>query len=189
MTAGISADCAEDLEHADLAAMACMTIAITRPIRFGYDLDADLRHLRWLRDVTSHAIRLTWTLEGAPLLDRRDYCHLVPPSAFATLGNADVVTRWRSEFRYGTFYYRVGPGFVTVKDVRPGGDHARMTISGPDAALFSRLAQTSCHQAGDEPLEAALSVMSGAGLARYTRSSLLVLPFRLRHWPVPFLSI
>lgn len=30
------------------------------------------------------------------------------------------VLTWSREYRYGCFYYRRGPGLVTVKDVRPG---------------------------------------------------------------------
>jgi hypothetical protein len=185
----ITAGSIEYLEQVRLAETAGAAIVITQPVRFGRDLDSDLRHLQWLRDATSHAIRLTWTLNGEPLLDHRDYSHLVPPSASAAPGSVAEVARWREEFSYGTFYYRVGPGFVTVKDVRPGGEHARMTISGTDAERFIQLARSSQRHADDALLEAALEALADAGLARYSKTAQAVLPFRIRHWPVPFLAI
>jgi hypothetical protein len=181
----LTVDRVEDLEQFNLAGMAGGAVEIRQPIPFGRTRDSDLLYLWWLRDLTSHAIRLIWTLDGEPLLDHRDYSHLVPPRG----PSGGAVARWRSAFRYGTFYYRVGPGFVTIKDVRPGGEHSRMTISGVDADRFLWLAQSSSRCPYDEPLEEALHALADADLARFTETSLVVLPFRIRHWPVPFLSV
>jgi hypothetical protein len=155
------------------------------PVRFGESADADVEQLRILRDLTGRTVRVHWSMIGRPLFDPRTYVHLVPPGE----GSDPVVRRWAGEYRYGTFYYRQGPDFVVVKDVRPGGDHARFTVEGDDAEQFRRLAGESTLADLSPASLAALDDAVGMGLAIRGEQRFLLLPYRLRRWPVPYQAI
>jgi hypothetical protein len=77
---------------------------------------------------------------------------------------------------------------VTVKDVRPDGDPVRMTI-GEGAEHF--LAMSRARTEGDLGDEAAalLGTAEQAGLLIRESGRLLVLPYRMRHWPVPYVAV
>lgn len=160
---------------------------VAEPVRWGDDWHADLRRLKVLRKATGRAVRLRWQMIGAPPTALRNCVHLVPPAAGLDRAAAESAARWRAAYAYGSFHYRVGPGFVTVKDTRPGGDQSRMIISGEDADRFLALARGEAPRSAE--LAAALAAMLEAGLALAAEDLVLVLPFRMRHWPVPFSAV
>ncbi|MFT7840376.1 DUF5825 family protein [Saccharothrix sp. BKS2] len=172
---------------AEIAAAGYERVLVEEPVRAGADLDEDLRLLRFLRGCTSHTLRLDWVLGGLPLVGPRDLHHLVPPAR--GVGDAvGCVAAWRDAYRYGAYYYRVGPGFVTVKDVRPGGESVHLTIDGESADQFRAIAGATSPADLDEAATEALADAVEFGLALRGADTVLVLPFRMRHWPVPYVA-
>ncbi|GIJ27300.1 hypothetical protein Vqi01_24620 [Micromonospora qiuiae] len=162
-------------------------VELPEPLRFGRSPAQDLDLLRLLRAVTSHAVRLRWTLSGCPSFPLHTYAHLLPPSLGLELDDVAHTVAWARDYRYGSFYYRRGPEMVAIKDVRPGQPASRMVIE-EGADRFERLAESpdGRPEAGDGEL---VADAVEAGLAIETDGRALVLPFRMRHWPVPYLSV
>lgn len=176
------------LSAAELAATGHELLIVDGPVPAGQNLDEDLRLLRFLREATCHTLRLEWTLGGRPLVELRDLIHLVPPTD-GVADAADFVTDWRAGYRYGLYYYRQGPGFVTVKDVRPGGEAVHLTIDGDSAAQFRTLATATTVADLDADSATALADVVDYGLALRGQDALLMLPYRLRRWPVPYSAV
>jgi hypothetical protein len=163
-----------------------VTEEITLP--FGRSAAEDFDLLRRLRDATSDAVRLRWILGGLPSLPLRSYVHLVPPLRGVDEATAEHARGWQADYRYGSYFYREGPGFVTVKDVRPGEEPRRLTI---DEGSEHFLAMTTATTVADLDPEATelLEVAEEAELVIRQGDLLLTLPYRLRHWPVPYVAI
>ncbi|WP_242883636.1 DUF5825 family protein [Actinomadura litoris] len=138
--------------------------------------------IAFLVRVTSFQLPLEW---GGPVADLP--CgllfHLTPP-AFGD----EVAGKWRAAHRYGQCYWRRGPGFAAVQDLRedPG---AHFVIHEPGLlALFHRLA---------DPVEVAglgaddrahLRDLLDARLAVELGGVAVGLPYRLRRWPAPVID-
>lgn len=174
---------------AELACHGYEFVTIQDPVRTGLRLDDDLRLLRFLREITSHTIRLEWALAGHPLLDPTAFVHLVPPTAAADDAARACVETWREGYRYGAFYYRCGPGFVTIRDIRVGVEAARLTIDGEGYEHFRALADGENLAEVDGELRNALQDAVEAGLAVRGDDTFLVLPYRMRNWPVPYVAV
>lgn len=185
----IEADELSLYDPGELALQGYVFVSVHGPVRAGLHIDDDLRLLRFLREITSHTIRLEWTLAGCPLLDPSAFVHLVPPAAGADNAARACAEAWRDGYRYGAFYYRCGPDFVTVKDVRAGVEAAHLTIDGDGSAHFRALTDGERLADLDSGLHDALHDAMEAGLAVQGDDTFLVLPYRMRHWPVPFLAV
>lgn len=147
------------------------------------------RFLAWLetiRDMTACAVPVEWTAGPdvaalAPLL-----FHIVPP----TNPGPPAIEEWRETHRYGTCFWRSGPGFVTITDRRDESDAHQFVLETADYLEVFRAADTVTDRErlaalGDEALrelEANRLILSLEGWS-------LALPFRMRHWPVPFTAI
>nr|MDT0659388.1 DUF5825 family protein [Micromonospora sp. DSM 115978] len=201
-TMTLPTDPAAGVDPAALATWSLRTVTLPAPLEFGRSPERDLVLLRFLRDATSHAVRLRWTLAGQPSFPLDTHVHLVPPSAGDCPASRAYAARWGLDYRYGTYYYRRGPGLVVVKDVRPGQEPARLVITdGHDA--FLRLAGDPLAPlpAGTDPLDPdptdpgpgpdadAAADAEAAGLACVAGSEVLILPYRMRHWPVPYTAV
>lgn len=163
-------------------------VVLDAALPFGRSPEEDLELLRYLRDATEHGVRLRWRLDGVPDLPLRTHVHLVPPSDGVDAASSAYAEAWTAGYRYGSFYYRRGPGFVVVKDVRPGGEQLRMTID-EGAEHFLAMARAQTVDELDAPARDLLDTVAEAGLLLRAADRLLVLPYRLRHWPVPYLAI
>lgn len=172
----------------DLERLSGTVVTAEAPLVFGRSAADDLDLLYLLREVTSHAVRLRWTLVGLPCFHLRTHVHLVPPSGGLGAEAASYAREWASGYRYGSYYYRKGPDFVTVKDVRPGGGPLRMTI-GDGAAHFLAMARARAESDLADDSTALLGTAEQAGLLIRDSDRLLVLPYRMRHWPVPYAAI
>jgi hypothetical protein len=157
-----------------------------QPLRFGESVAADLRLIRLLRDATSHAVRLAWRLSGVPSLDLRDLVHLIPPVDGVDAAARAYAAEWIDAHRYGSYYYRRGPGFVTVRDVRAGGKKQRLLID-QGSAEFLEMAEAAHADELSPAARRALPDAVDAGLAVLADDSTMVLlPHRMRHWPVAY---
>lgn len=157
-------------------------------LTFGRSPAEDLDLLRYLREVTSHAVRLRWRLAGVPLFPLHTHVHLVAPCGGVDADAAGYALRWTAGYRYGSFFYRQGPGFVLLKDVRPDSEDARLTI---DEGAEHFLAMAGARTVHDlEPAARDLvDTVEEAGLLLRVDDRILVLPYRMRHWPVPYLAV
>jgi hypothetical protein len=166
----------------------CQRLVVTGPVAAGLDIDADLRLLRFLRAATSATLRVDWELAGRPLVAERDLLHLVPPTGGADAAGAACATAWRAGYRYGSYHYRRGPDFVTVKDIRPGEPPVHLTIDGDSAAQFRALTEAEQLTDLSPAATAALADAVEFGLAVRGERTFLVLPWRMRRWPVPYVA-
>ena len=172
----------------DLAALAPgAEVTLAEPVPFGSCVDEDIRQLVFLREATSRSVRLTWRMTGVPLLDWRSLAHLLPPDAGETGASAAFARAWRERYRYGLYYYRCGPGFIHVKDIRPGGPAARMTIE--DNGLFDELISASSLDQLSSQAAEALGPAIEADLAVAGETRFAILPYRMRHWPVSCVAV
>lgn len=163
-----------------------MSDELTLP--FGRSPAEDLDLLRRLRDATSDAVRLRWILGGLPFPPLRSYVHLVPPRRGIDEATTAHARQWQNDYRYGSYFYREGPGFVMIKDVRPGDEPRRLTIDeGSDHFLAMTRARTVAEL--DAAATDQLDVAEEAELLIRHENLLLTLPYRLRHWPVPYVAI
>jgi hypothetical protein len=188
--ARMNTDMLSELDSLDASMVSATRLTIARPVRFGDDPPTDLANIVVLRELTSRAVRLDWHMLGKPLVPLRELVHLIPPVDGLDRSGRDIAARWRSRYAYGTFYYRVGPGYLLIKDIRPGGEHARFVISGQSAQDFLRWAgDLSVTPASTLASDEARRAMRAAGLSASIDGHLVVLPFRMRRWPVPFSAV
>jgi len=149
------------------------------------DPQRPLEFLAWLRDTHTEATEVSWHAVAAPGVDATPLYHLPPPA-----GGADAFDQWRAAHRPGMCYYRVGPGFVQVKDVRQAETAARFLLD--DAATVA--AFTRCLRPGrltdlapDE--RAAAQLLVDERLLLRWGDWVMTLPSRMRRWPVPSESV
>lgn len=151
--------------------------------------DEARRFLAWietLRDMTACAVPVIWAAGPemsalAPLL-----FHLVPPS---DPGSPQIET-WRKVHRYGTCFWRSGPDFITVTDRRDKAWAHQYVLDTPDYVEVFAAAETLTERARLAALGAeALRELEESGLILSIEGWSLALPFRMRHWPVPFTAI
>ncbi|MER6302816.1 DUF5825 family protein [Kitasatospora sp. NPDC001539] len=170
------------------AALSTRVVHVPEPIPFGVSPSRDLRWLRLLREATSHAVRLRWTLGGVPHLPVGTLAHLVPPEGGVGADAERYARAWAGEYRYGLFYYRHGPGFVAVKDVRPEHEMGRLVID-EGSEHFLAMARATTLADLDPAARAAVDDAVEAELAVVADDTVLVLPYRMRNWPVPYIAV
>jgi hypothetical protein len=166
-------------------------LVLSAPVRLGPDPVLDLAVLRFLTEAATEHAELDWTLVGEPPWPVRMLVHLPPPTRGADPIAREYVTGWRKDHHYGLCIYRLGPGFVRVRDIRPGGPHLRVLIDDSWADVFGAVVA----EAAEEPDISAgpgrqlLDELEAAGLAVTIGPRTHVLPFRLRRWPIPYTAI
>jgi hypothetical protein len=158
---------------------------MSQRLRLAGPLELDTRNslaaLRVLTEATARLVRLDWTLAGEPPWPVRMLVHLVPPNLGTDPAARRYADRWRQDHRFGLCTYRLGPGFVRMRDVRPGGPPRRILITGPFAGTFAALTTGD----SDERTGQLVDELVDAGLALRLGDSVHVLPTRLRRWPTP----
>lgn len=112
--------------------------------------------------------------------------HLYPPIFRST--ESPSIARWRESYGYHKLYYRVGPGFVQTVDYRfsPAGEEA--IFEGRDAEQFVSLDLAPLEAASPAPNDFVERLLT---LDMYLKSERfgLLLPFRVRRWPIPWISV
>lgn len=147
-----------------------------------------VRFIRFLRDATSRLVVVRWAggVELAP--DDLKLSHLGPPENLPA--QPHLLDQWRSGHRYAAFYWRQGPGFVLVKDTRPGRPVARYLIEGQlDMQAFHALHGARRRSTVPSELRDSVDALVAAGLAVQAGDWITLLPTRIRLWPVPFTAI
>lgn len=146
---------------------------------------AALQVIADVRDAMSAGRILGWRAETIPPAAAPLLWHLPPPS-----GVGQELRDWRARFRAGLCYYRRGPGFVQVKDVREPDDAAGIVLDQPAVlGVFSRcLRPTSLADLDPAEGDAAEALLAERLLLRIA-DEVLVLPYRMRRWPVPAMAL
>jgi hypothetical protein len=165
-------------------------LTLLGPIRLGADPDLDVVALRLLAEATSGHVDLHWELGGEPPWPLRAVVHLRPPIGAANAAGRRFATRWAELFRFGLCTYRRGPGFVALRDIRPDGERLRTVADGRWATAFETLLSTPACPNGDAASRQLLDELHTAGLAlRLDGGRHVLLPFRLRRWPIPYSAV
>lgn len=152
-----------------------------------------VRRLVLVRELTSLGIAVDWRLRlpGEEADQWRVYSHLQPPaklllSADCPTDPDSALAEWRRSFYIDKCSYRRGPGFVQVRDRRSGSLNL-LTIDDP--AYLEVLAVL----ADGAPLSAVdlriAREFAEEGLVAKVGDHLVWLPYRLRRWPLPAMSI
>lgn len=137
----------------------------------------------WLRDEQSDSVPVKWRAEIRGGLDTTLLHHLTPPE---DAGADDAVRRWREAHRPAMCYYRLGPGFIQVKDTRRTEDAARFLLDDPVtvAAFLGCLRPKRLIELALSERAVAESLAAERLLLRLGEW-VTVLPSRMRLWPVP----
>lgn len=180
----------------DLQALAACDVGaliVAAPVSLGTGNPAPtLAFLRFLRDCGTHGLMVAWQGCFAAGLPVALLSHLSPPTAVCGRPDAEAVCAWQAAYLYGQCYWRGGPGFVAVRDTRPGRATQRLVLdTAAEQRLFAALQRprrtASCREdAGDR---AALAALVEAGVALRLSGWALSLPVHMRTWPVPALAI
>lgn len=153
-------------------------VALTTPVQLD---DADvLVTVLMLRDCLENAQRVQWVAATDIPVDLAELLEHLPPPASGGGRGGDL---WRERHLYGALFYRVGPGFVSVRERRTRRDAAVFTLTGQGVDCWNELSTPSSHSCG------ACAVPDDEGLVLTLHGERLLLPFRLRYPPTPFLAI
>jgi hypothetical protein len=144
---------------------------------------ASLALLRLLREAASVGVPVNWRGPIVGGIEVSLLVHLSPPDAPDGDGVDPMQVEWQQRHRPGLCYYRLGPNFVFVKDVRRTGASARYTI---ETVEEFRALEAVVEVASLEPrTREVLSDLEGEGLVLRLGGWATLLPHRMRRWPVP----
>jgi hypothetical protein len=169
------------------AERASQRLRLAAPLSLGRDPAADVAALRLLTEAIARQVPVDWALADEPPWPVRTLVHLPPPRGVTGPAARRYADQWRELHRFGLCTYHRGPGFVRVRDLRPGGPNRRVMVDDPWAGRFEALAAATA-DAADPAFGRLLAELTGAGLAIRLGGQYQVLPFRPRRWPVPFLD-
>lgn len=163
------------------------TLSVTDPLKWQAGGRATVTAVAFLRECQSRALAVMWSADTAGRtteIDPSALRHLPPPVKAAS--EPPTVASWREWFRYGLFYYRIGPDFITVRDRRwsPAGTLARLDHP-LLVATFVKLLTPVRFQDLDPANSDAAKVLVDGGLVLLTQGWLVTLPARMSIWPVP----
>ncbi|HEY1919388.1 MAG TPA: DUF5825 family protein [Streptosporangiaceae bacterium] len=170
-----------------------MAVTPELTVAFGAGPQDDIRLVRFLRESASDLLRPRWRLAEPPAVDVSFLVHLPPPlapPAQASGPAADYARAWRAGYGFGHCYYRLGPDFVSIVDVRDPDRAARFVLDGPaPAEAFSQLACAAFLPAAPALTVELAGQLEEAGLLVRRGDWATLLPFRLRRWPVPCTAV
>jgi hypothetical protein len=150
-----------------------------------------LAFVRLLRDAASFGVPVAWQGVVEEGIDPRVLIHLAPPAPMAGENTSVNVAEWRHFYQPGLCYYRLGPGFIFIKDVRWEGEHAaryRFELDGIER-IIDQLETVVDTTTLDDAARGALEDLTTEHLALRLGGLATLLPYRMRRWPVPALEI
>ena len=157
-------------------------------------LRADMvRRLVLVRELTGHGVAVEWRLRLGRNADEHWSAlrHLQPPTELlmpdeVSTDPAQALSEWRSGFYLDMCTYRLGPGFVQIRDRRTGKLNL-ITIDDADYLAVMRTLDTGAELRGPS-LDIARE-FAAEGLVMNVGTTLVWLPYRLRRWPLPSLVV
>ena len=155
-------------------------------LELGGDPEATLRAVARLREVALLGPQVSWRGRLTGAIDIALLCHLPPPEALEH-GDAEG---WRATYRYGSCYYRRGPGFIEIKDARDPSTVLRSMLDTPDMVGAFTACLAPVVVAGlPEAQREIIARLTDRGLVLTAGGRAVALPYRMSKWPVPFLSV
>lgn len=176
---GLSARWPAEADVAVLLARGVTGVRVGWEVDLGRDAERTVRFVAFLRDAFAQGLPVEWS-GSAPDELADALVHLPAPA-----GDSDALERWRERHRFGLFYWRLGPDFVTVKDVRPSVESARFTID--DAPMLAAFAAAA--EPGRGPRSQPLADLVAEGIVLELDGWRTLLPYRMRRWPIPFTAV
>jgi Family of unknown function (DUF5825) len=148
--------------------------------------DASVPLLILLRELQSVGANVRWHGDVSDV-DINDLVHLPPPERSPT-ASSPAVQWWRLRHQYGLFYYRQGPGFVSVVDRREPSEAQRYVVHDPAMLDVFRagLGGEPAAQHESPAASAALLALRDERAVLAFGRLLLTLPCRIRRWPVRY---
>jgi hypothetical protein len=164
-------------------------VRLTRPCRLSADAPRrTLAVVRLLREAASDGVPVVWQGGIDHGIDARLLVHLPPPEPAAREESDAALAEWRQRYRPGLCYYRLGPDFVFIKDVRRPGAAARFRLDGVVDAFRSLEALVDVATLDPVTL-GVLEDLENEGLVLRLGGVATLLPNRMRRWPVPALEV
>ncbi|MEV0387410.1 DUF5825 family protein [Nonomuraea sp. NPDC050643] len=138
-----------------------------------------------VRELTGHGIAVDWTIRlpaGIEAARWRPLSHLYPPAAVSAGSDGErIAAEWRTTFHVAMCGYRLGPGFIEVRDRRTG-SFKRLVLRNPNS------------EKSIAPLLRGVpaAALPPAVIEHYLRTDLLHragryvwwTPYRIRRWPL-----
>lgn len=154
------------------------------------DFGADPVRTGWavalLRECQSFGVPVSWHALRVAEFEINVLCHLFPPQSLDGAKQNTELLAWRANYQYGQYYFRQGPDFVQIKDVRDPAGGSRFALIEPEllnAFLHCRwptqlMNLSTAERVAVDQLAAEQLVLCTEGVA------VTVVP-RMCRWPVP----
>lgn len=187
-----TAESAIDLDVGDAIVDGARAIKVGAPVLLSADEPRPtLALIRLLRDAASVGIPVAWNGGVGAGVDARLLIHLSPPGPLADEDTSVTVATWRHHYQPGRCYYRMGPGFVFIKDVRWEAESAaRFRLERDDVEdVFQSLEKVVDVPTLDASTSEVLDDLAGEHLVLQLDDLATLLPYRMRRWPVPALEV
>jgi hypothetical protein len=140
-----------------------------------------------MRDLMSAGSPMPWP-DAVPVDMLEHVVHLPPPSPGSD--GASSSASWRRRYRYGLFYFRNGPDYITVRDMRKPDERAMFTLDDPHmVAVFRRCMRPVRAEQLDNAEHDLLAELVQEDLVLNHDDSYLTLPYHLNRWPIPYDAI
>jgi hypothetical protein len=196
ITAPLTAAMLSSLDPRELRSRGWRAVNLGRPVSLGTDAEFDVRFFRFLREALSSLLGVEWSLATPGPVDVGGICHLPPPSpspspGAGVAGAATVYAdQWRQGYGFGHCCYRLGPGFVSIVDVREEDNAARFLLDDPAVVEAFLILADAVRLPGLPPLATELAgQLAEAGLLLRLGDWATLLPHRLERWPVPCTAV
>ena len=159
---------------------------LEEPLTFGADPVATAWAVALLREGQSSGMAVQWRAVRRGAFELSALRHLPPPQSLDGASQDTELASWRDGHAYGRYYFRIGPGFVHVKDVRTPSDAVRLVLAEPGVRdTFLRCLRPTRVATLPDSERAAVSELVAEGLVlRVGELAVTVVP-RMRRWPVP----
>lgn len=150
-------------------------------IRLGERPEPTLWFIGLLRDRLSEGVITQWRGELVDTMDVTVLHHLPPPT-----GVDSRIDEWRAAFRVGLCYFRKGPAFIQIKDVRNAEASANFILDDPALIFaFTRFLQPRSLTRLEPTERDATDTLLAEGLLLRVGDHATTLPYRMSRWPVP----
>jgi len=139
--------------------------------------------VRVARECARFGIEIQWTLPEC-VTDLRLLAHMPRPLS----AHPDLMKYWPEPVpRYGDLYYRVGPGFVLIRDVRAGIAPARFTLDDAISVdTFLELQRPLATSTLSAAQQGVVDELARERIVYQLGDFAIALPIQMTRWPVPF---
>jgi uncharacterized protein DUF5825 len=161
-------------------------LVLEKPLGFGADSVATAWAVALLRECQSFGLTVRWRAVQHAGFEFSMLRHLFPPRSLDSAQPDAELAAWRDDYKYGRCFFRMGPGFVQVKDVRSPSDAARLLLAEPGVRdMFLRCLRPTLLATLPARERAAVSELAAEGLVLRSGGLAVTVVPRMRRWPVP----